>query len=128
MYFIAFKVVGVDERNVESRRSKMAVACYVGPRAPAMQKAGAVASKAKLTQAWNGVAVWYDVATPEDFTREDLKGRLLQVCLICSNCDALPCLLRLTDLFRGASAVVHTSPATTTLVTVSASTWVSMMS
>ena len=42
------------------------------------QRAGGSTTKSILTNAWNGVSVYYDVASLDQFTHEDLKDRLLQ--------------------------------------------------
>jgi hypothetical protein len=78
VYFIGIKVIGVDQRSVNSTRTKYAVATYIGTKAPMMQKAGASTIKAKLTQAWGGISLYYSVSDRASFTTEDLKTRLLQ--------------------------------------------------
>jgi len=77
VYFIGIKVLGVDERNVSSTRTKYAVATYIGTKAPMMVKAGAATTKAKLTQAWSGITLYYAPPDLASFTTEDLKNRLL---------------------------------------------------
>lgn len=78
VYFIGMEIKAVDERSVESVRTKYVVATYIGPKAPMMKKAGASTIKAKLTQAWGGISIYYQVADLEDFTTHDLAQRLLQ--------------------------------------------------
>jgi len=78
VYFIGIKVIGVDERSVSSTRTKYVVATYIGPGAPMLRKAGASTIKAKLTQAWGGISIYYSVADKASFSHEDLKDRLLQ--------------------------------------------------
>jgi len=77
VYFIGIKVLGVDERNVSSTRTKYAVATYIGTKAPMMVKAGAATTKAKLTMAWSGITLYYAPPDLASFTTEDLKSRLL---------------------------------------------------
>lgn len=78
VYFIGIKVKAVDERSVESVRTKYVVATYIGPKAPMMKKAGASTVKAKLTQAWGGISIYYSAPDLSEFTTNDLAARLLQ--------------------------------------------------
>lgn len=78
VYFIGIKVTAVDERSVNSTRTRFVVATYIGKKAPMMRKAGASTIKATLTSAWNGISIYYNVVDLESFTTEDLKDRLLQ--------------------------------------------------
>ncbi len=47
-YFIAIKVVGVDERNVSSNRAKYVVATYIGANVGTFMRAGGSTTKVRF--------------------------------------------------------------------------------
>merc|ERR1719230_1134251 len=77
-YFVGLKVRAVDERSVDSVRTRFVAFEYIGSQLSPFKRAGGSTSKAIVTKAWQGVSCWVQFPDMQSVTTANVTKELLR--------------------------------------------------